>query len=282
MGKFQLGSYQHKKLSCELITAHHQVYKIKDLEWPNLDPETKAKLADIPWRSLAQQYLNAAQVIKPFAASYKATMLRKALEAIATETQRQGAFLEEISKRYGPKQRRKSDLPVVEADYKRVSHGLNVTLFLGAGLYELVAQTQYLPAELLKLFDQHLNEQARHACFFVNWLAFEAQDQQKSEYELFGLFSLWYQRQQILSLTNRLNRNDYDDNLPVHPTPNDVFMGQWRFSDLTQACCQGYTRRFETFDDKLKRPVILPQMAKLSQNFLGFWPERVDQPRQAS
>ena len=290
MGKFQLGSYQHKKLSCELITENHQDFDLNQLDWPDLDSETRAKLAGLPWRSLGQPYLTAAQVIQTFGANHKATILRQALTQMATETQRQGQFLQGIAARYGVngvkslKSTRNLavDDSFVGADYKRVSHCLNVSFFLGAGLYELVAQANYLPQELLKLFDQQLDEQARHACFFVNWLVIEAQEQQKPEYEGLGLFALWYQRQQILSLVRALNRNEYDDNLPKDPSPGDIFMGQWRFSEFLQACSQGYERRFSAFDAKLKRPNFLPQVARISKTFFGFWPERVSEPRQSS
>ncbi len=284
MGKFQLGSYHHKKLSCELISEHHRVYELSQLDWPELDDEVGKKLAAIPWRSLAQERLAAARIIDAYGGSLKANLARNALGVIALETHRQGQFLQHLATHYQLPEVGNRPQPkyLIGADYKRVTHCLNVTFFLGAGLYELVSRTGYLPIDLLTLLNTQLDEQARHLCFFVNWLVIQTQEQQKPEYEPFGVFALWYQRQQILGLLKTLNRNEYDDNLPKNPSLGDVFMGQWRFPDFIQACNQGYTQRFATFDSKLKHPAVLPQIANASQVFFGFWPERVDAPRQTS
>ena len=169
-----------------------------------------------------------------------------------------------------------------EAAFKQSSHQNHMMFFFSCGLYEFALRENYLQSDLMACWNQMLDLQASHILFFVNWLAFESHVRQKPEYELSGLWSLFELRSQWFSILKKLNRSEYDDNLPNNPKNIDYFLGKHNLSEFLDVCEQGYCSRFESFDEQLIRPRILIQTSRAFRTLLGFWPQRVNQTRPSS
>ena len=168
------------------------------------------------------------------------------------------------------------------ADFKKLGHQLNLCLFLAGGLLELAQKSQFISTDVLHSLEKALDQQASQVIFFVNWLAFESQVNQKPEYELAGLLAIPQRSSELWAVISTLNRSEYDDNLPTNPTEVDYFMGQWTLSQLLEACEQSYQKRFTAFDERLIRPTKLLKASSFARTGLGFWPQRTVQSRVSS
>jgi hypothetical protein len=276
VASLQVGSYQHQKIFCQLLTENSD---FASLNVPSLDELTQKRLGELQfWPVLYGQLQRSSAIAQLFCQSIKGTLIR---EAIAHLAQEKKAIAEAI--RTLCRENQLSDFSfdeteistAGESDFKAISHQDNMGLFWLSGLYALAIQEQYLQADVLNVFDQLLTIQARHSLFFINWLAFESQVKQKPEFELLGLRSFFPMTEMWVATFTKLNRSDYDDTLPINPTESDYFLGKWSYSEFVQACAFNYQGRFMGSDVRLIQPKALLQAAKLVRSLLGFWPQRV-------
>lgn len=276
MASFQVGSYQHKKIFCQLLTESSDS---TSLNVPPLDALTQKRLGELQiWPVLYGQLQRSHAVAQLFSQSVKGTLLQEAIAHLAQDKKAIAQAIRTLCQENQLSDSGFNDAEISTAgdsDFKAISHQDNMGLFWLSGLYELAIQEQYLQADVLNLFDQLLTIQARHSLFFINWLAFESQVKQKPEFELLGLRSFFSMKGMWVETFTKLNRSDYDDTLPINPTESDYFLGKWNYSDFVLACASNYQGRFMGSDVRLVQPKALLQAAKLVRSLLGFWPQRV-------
>lgn len=253
---------------------------------PSLDDSTRKKLAELNiWAEVYDQHQQAGWVAQSYSQVVKGSLLQRAIAQIAENELALAQSLKTLCKenRLGTINVGNHDsVPASEVAFRKSCHRSNLSLFLASGLYELASQDGYLQPDLLNLWNEVLNIQACHVLFFMNWLAFEAQVKQKPDYELSGLGSLWTHKKQWLAIFNKLNRSEYDDNLPRDPKQIDYFLGKENYSSFLDACERNYRDRFESLDSRLLRPRILLNTSAFFQTILGFWPQRRKSPRASS
>ena len=219
MANFQHGSYQHKKLFCELLTEH----PVSPLTLPALEPETKQRLAELEiWPWVYGQHQRWGSVAQSFSSMEKGTLLQTAIAQMADNELALAQTLKTLCK--------KNRLGVLVVGngtaasatmFRQCNYQGHLNFFLACGLYEVFQQAGYLQSDLLQVWDQMLNIQARHVLFFFNWLAYQSHVQQKPDYELTGLGSLWTLRSQWWGIVNKFNRSEYCL-LYTSPSPRDL------------------------------------------------------------
>ncbi|MEM9136750.1 MAG: hypothetical protein AAGB01_05320 [Cyanobacteria bacterium P01_F01_bin.42] len=251
-----------------------------------LEPQTRQRLTELElWPWLYTELLRSGRIARGFAQSIRGTLVQEAIAQISEDN----LDLALSVKKFCEENQLEAALPQVEGaiasgetDFRRVARQNNLMCFLACGLYELALKEDYLQSDVMNCWNQILDVQASHALFVVNWLSYESQAKQKPEYELAGLFALWELRSQWLPLFNKLNRSEYNDNLPDNPGAVDYFLGRQTFTTLLDMSEAGYRRRLESFDPQLIRPSVVARTSQFVRGLVGFWPQRVIQTRPSS
>lgn len=172
----RIGSAAHKTLFCRLLLDTFDPYKPAVIDWPPLAPPARARLVGLPFWDLAlETEANAARRMQALADASDDPMIREAVALNAFEERRHKEVLGHMMRFYGivaeegPPPRPPRD-PLWA--FLRTGYGECFDSFFAFGLFALGRGANFLPAELIDVFEPVIQEEARHNLFFVNWVAY--------------------------------------------------------------------------------------------------------------
>jgi hypothetical protein len=273
-GPIRLGSDEHKRLFCKTLLDTFDPYRPAVLDWPELEPETKARITGLPIWDIAVQTENRAGLnVCTYAESVPDPLLRKAIELNGFEERRHRHVLSNLVEAYGIKL---APEPVYkkprnpEWAFMVTGYSECIDSFFAFGLFASAKATGFFPPELVDTFEPVVKEEGRHILFFVNWVAWHRRNMplwRRPYFEL-KVLAVWlfliYER---MGIASDVSNGQQDNNFTVNGASQlgaDINVGE-----LIAICVSENDRRLGVYDKRLKRPRFVPFMARLALRFIG-------------
>jgi len=275
-GGVKLGSEAHKRLFCRTLLDTFDPYRPAVIDWPNLDPASKARLTSLPiWDIAVQTEGRAMRRVKAYADVLSDPLVKKAVELNAYEEGRHKLVLSRLVEAYGvklqpePPYHQPAD---PEWSFMTTGFGECIDSFFAFGLFEAAKRSGFFPVELVDTFEPVIAEEGRHILFFVNWLAWRRRSipwWRRPWFEL-KVWAVWiFLALEKMSLTKDLEGGAIEgqDNdfiaTAAEQLGHDIDVGE-----LMDICLAENDRRLAQYDSRLVRPVFVPTVVRLARRFL--------------
>jgi hypothetical protein len=266
-----VGSEEHKQLFCRTFIDTHDSYEPSAIEWPEIDAESRARLAGLPiWDEAVNTERETAEKVQRMGAREPDPLVREAIALQGYEESRHAAVLDLLTERYGIKvQRRTQSLEGVDPtwDFIRTEYGECFDAFFAFGLFAFARDSGFFPAPLVKLFDPVMQEEARHVQFFVNWMAYRRTRLPPAERPLLDFRRALAVFLQILSRVRTafdLGGNEQDN----FAMTGHAALGDFSIRRLLETCLRENEQRLGRYDPHLLRPTFVPAVARTALRVL--------------
>jgi hypothetical protein len=262
------GSEEHKQLFCGEFLATHTPFKAADIVWPGLGEDARQRLLALPvWDEAVSTEHETALKVQSLARVESDPILREAIGLQGYEEARHSQMLDLLTKHYGIRVARRAE-PVLPADaewaFLRCSYGEQFDSFFAFGLFALARDSGFFPAELVKVFDPIMQEEARHILFFSNWLAFRRRRAAPRERALLAFRCGLALSLQVLSRIRTaldIGSQASQDNFAMKS--HQSFAAEVTPRSFLQTCLRENERRLGVYDARLLRPTLVPRLARL-------------------
>jgi len=274
--RITLGSEAHKALFCTTLLDTHDPYKPAVIDWPTLDEETRRKIVSLPiWDIAVQTEGRAGMNVKTFGETLTDPVLKAAVEMDAFEESRHKLVLSNMVAAYGidlepePEYKRPKD---PEWAFMVTGYSECIDSFFGFGLFDIAKNSGFFPAELVDTFEPVMREEGRHILFFVNWVAWWRRNMplwRRPWFEL-KVMAVW-----AFLIWERIGIATNMDKSPKAQDNNFTLNGskelgvEITFAELAEVCLKENDRRLAPYDQRLIRPVFVPNMLRLALRFMG-------------
>lgn len=267
-GPVKIGSEEHKTMFCRMLLDTFDPYKPAELEWPDLEPATLARITALPFWQVAVDTEDKASV--HVAEQGKITgdpLIKEAIDLMAFEEARHRRVLSAMVRRYGVKIVDNPPYipkPRPEWNFMSTGYGECLDSFFAFGLFELASKSGYFPPELIETFEPVIQEEARHLVFFVNWASYMQANVPIMEKPWFGVKRLLH-----LAL-NGLSRMgvDFEGEDNFASTGKDSVGIDIQLGSFMDLCLAENTRRMSQIDPRLVQPTIIPTAVKAIRRFI--------------
>lgn len=173
--ELEIGSEEHRRLYCRTFIETHKRYRPEDLAWPDLDAEGLARLKSLPvWNEAVRTEAATAVKVQALGRAETDPVLAEAISLQGYEEGRHASVIALLTRHYGIET---DPFPPPEEPanptwtFLRTGYGECLDSFFAFGLFDVGRRTELFAAELIGLFDQIMQEEARHILFLVNWAA---------------------------------------------------------------------------------------------------------------
>jgi hypothetical protein len=279
-----LGSEEHKTLLCRTFIDTHDPFKPEQIRWPDLDAEGLARLKAMPvWNEATRTEAATAVKVQSLGDTEKDPLLAEAISLQGYEEGRHAEVLQLLTKHYG--------IPVtpypppeVPKDptlaFLRTGYGECLDSFFAFGLFRLGVDAEIFPKGLTDVFEQIMQEEARHILFIVNWAAYL---RARRPVLLRPGFDLWRGWNIVAQAFDRLKgalqmagggKKDKAQEPKVAPAPerdhtqagftlksHSVF-GDFSLRSFLETCLAENERRLKPYDPRLLRPTLVPSVVR--------------------
>jgi hypothetical protein len=273
-GPIKFGDPTHFAMLTRLLLDTYNPYKPAVLDWPKLDPDTRARIVSLPiWDIAVQTEIKASARIEAFAKTVRDPQLRVALMHMAGEEARHRDVLSRLVAAYDiPMQPDEDYVLPNDAEWGFMVTGYSecIDSFFAYGLFEMANRSGYFPPELVETFEPVVQEEGRHILFFMNWIAWHKATMPLWRRPYFALktaavwgFLIW-ERIGIARAVDGLEGGD----------ANFTMNGSKALSDemdpavLMDICLEQDKRRMAGYDPRLKRPTTMPKLTRLARLFI--------------
>jgi len=272
-----LGSEEHKKLFCRTFIDTHDPFKPGDLRWPELDAEGLARLKAMPiWNEATRTEAATAIRVQSLGDVEKDPLLAEAISLQGYEEGRHAEVLMLLTKHYGIPV---APFPPAEVPrdptkaFLRTGYGECLDSFFAFGLFRLGVGADLFPKALTDIFEQIMQEEARHILFIVNWAAYL---RARRPVLLRPGFDLWRGWNIAAQAFDRLKgalamaggdgkkTEDGRDATQVGFTlkSHSVF-GDFSLRAFLETCLEENDKRLEPYDVRLLRPMLVPSVVRV-------------------
>jgi hypothetical protein len=272
----RIGSLEHRDAFCGHFTQTYLDYDPPALPWPVLDDEALQRLRAVPfWEEVFYTERRAGAIVAAFTETVADPVVREALALQGREETRHANLIRVMIDRYGldaPERPLEDISKNIETRFKDFGFGECLDSFLGFGLFKLAWQSEFLPRELLKIFEMLMYEETRHIVFFINWVAYAEAQRGWSGRATLPFTSLRYYLRAIrrtVSLGRRSKQMNDGKNFAA--TQVGIFLDGFNFRRFLEDCYAENSRRMGEFDPELLRPSFLPQLAEAALRALRLW-----------
>jgi len=274
-----LGSEEHKRLLCRTFIDTHDPYVPSDIRWPDLDAETLQRLKDMPvWNEATRTEAATAVKVQSLGDTEKDPLLAEAISLQGYEEGRHAEVLQLLTRHYG--------IPVapypppeVPKDptlaFLRTGYGECLDSFFAFGLFRLGERAELFPKQLIAVFEQIMQEEARHILFIVNWAAYL---RARRPLALRPAFDVWRGWNIVAQAFDRLkgalamaggNGDEKKDADAPSAANQDGFtlkshsaFGDFSLRAFLETCLEENDKRLARYDERLLRPMLVPSVVK--------------------
>jgi hypothetical protein len=195
MATLKIGSEEHRRLFCRVFIESHRPFRAQDIVWPELEPEGLARLKALPvWNEAARTEAATALKVQALGETESDPVLAEAIALQGYEEGRHAELISLLTRHYG--------IPVAQPDpgpspsnptwtFLRTGYGECLDSFFAFGLFEIGRRTEFFAAPLIEVFEQIMQEEARHILFLVNWAADQRARRPLLSRPLFDLRRAW-------------------------------------------------------------------------------------------
>lgn len=260
--RLKIGSDEHRRLYCRMFLETHKPYAPEDVAWPDLDAETLARLKALPvWNEAVRTEAATAVKVQTLGRAEADPILAEAISLQGYEEGRHASVIALLTRRYGIAV---DAFPPPEVPknptwtFLRTGYGECLDSFFAFGLFEIGRRARYFPAALIDVFDQIMQEEARHILFLVNWAADLRARRSLVARPLFDLRRAWnigaqaYDR--VRGALAMKGAGDQDGfTMKTHGE-----LGDLSFRSFMALCLSENARRLAPYDERLLRPTLTP------------------------
>lgn len=292
-----LGSEEHKKLLCRTFIDTHDPFKPIEIQWPELDAEGLARLKAMPvWNEATRTEAATAVKVQSLGDIEKDPLLAEAISLQGYEEGRHAEVLMLLTKHYGipvdpfpPPEVPKN--PTLA--FLRTGYGECLDSFFAFGLFRLGVRADLFPKALTDVFEQIMQEEARHILFIVNWAAYL---RARRPVLLRPGFDLWRGWNIVAQAFDRLkgalamaggDGKKKDDNPVSGKDETQVgftmkshsIFGDFSLRAFLETCLEENNKRLAPYDARLLRPMLVPSVVRAMIKVL---PRKKDGPKAAA
>lgn len=280
-GPLKPGSPAHKRAICRMFRETFNPYKPSVIAWPMLDDAARDKVISLPIWDIAVQTEGKARLrMAAYARTISDPDMREAIALNGWEENRHKEVLSRLVEAYGiplepePVYREPRD---TEWAYLVTGFSECIDSFFAFGLFELAKRSGFFPAELVDTFEPVIQEEGRHILLFANWLAWHRATMPRWRRPWFEMrvVAVWmflgWERISIArsidgGKTPATKTKQQDNNFTVTGSKSvsaeDISLG-----DFMTICLEETDRRFAGYDRRLRRPTMMPRLARLALRF---------------
>ena len=274
----KLGSENHKELFCRSFITSHVKFEPEQLPWPTLDSVGLERLRSIPfWHEALRTEQGAGAMVNAFAATISDPLLREAIALQGMEEDRHGRLIGFLINHYDI-QISQPPAPILPSNIKTAfldfGFGECLDSFLAFGIFKIARQANYFPEALFDIFDQVLDEEARHIMFFINWVTYAQIHQDSKANWLRGVHALWHYGRAFQDKIKAFSGSMEDQQEGFTATGAGNFMDDLTPELFLSICLQENTRRMSAFDQKLLQPQLIPKLTKIALRLLRLTSRR--------
>src|SRR5260370_37856417 len=275
----KIGSQEHRDAFCRHFTQTYTEYDPSALPWPELDDAALYRLRSVPfWEEVFYTERRAGAIVAAFTETVADPILRDALALQGREGTRHAQLIRVMIEKYGldVSERPLEDISDnIERRFKDFGFGECLDSFLGFGLFKLAWQSEFLPKEMLQIFEALMYDETRHIVFFINWMAYTETRQGRGARTLLPLTSLYYYLRAIGRTIGLARRGkELNDGQDFAATQVSMFLDGINFHCFLEDCYSENSRRMSDFEPELLRPSFLPQLAVTALRALRLWNSR--------
>ncbi len=261
----KIGSQEHRDAFCRHFTQTYTEYDPNTLPWPVLDDEALQRIRSVPfWEEVFYTERPAGAIVAAFT------------ETVAgREETRHARLIRVMIEKYGldAAERPLGDISEdIETRFKDFGFGECLDSFLGFGLFKIALQSEFLPKEMLRIFETLMYEETRHIVFFVNWMAYTEAQRGWVARAILPLTSLRYYMRAMGRMAGLARRGrELNDGKNFAATQVSMFLDGFNFRRFLEDCYSENSRRMSAFEPELLRPSFMPQLANTALRALRLW-----------
>ncbi len=275
----KIGSQEHRDTFCRHFMQTYTDYDPATLPWPTLNEEALQRLRSVPfWEEVFYTERRAGAIVAAFTETVDDPVLKDALALQGEEETRHAKLIRVMIERYGldASERPLEDISDnIERRFKDFGFGECLDSFLGFGLFKIALQSEFLPQEMLKIFETLMYEETRHIVFFVNWMAYTEARRGWAARTMLPITSLHYYLRALGRMVGLAKRGkELNDGKNFAATQVAMFLDGFSFRQFLEDCYSENGRRMGAFDPELLRPAFLPQLAETALKALRLWRSR--------
>ena len=272
----KIGSLEHRDGFCRHFTETCTAYDPEPLPWPELDEAALGRLRAVPfWEEVFYTERRAGAIVAAFTETVDDPVLKKALALQGEEESRHARLIRVMIDKYGldaPERPLEDISDNIDRRFKDFGFGECLDSFLGFGLFKIAYQSEFLPKEMLKIFETLMYEETRHIVFFVNWMAYTEARRGWLARRLLPLTSFHYYMRSLRRMAGLAKRGkDLNDGKNFAATQVSMFLDGFNFRQFLEDCYAENGRRMEAFEPELLRPSFMPQLADVALKALRLW-----------
>jgi hypothetical protein len=273
MESLRIGSPEHKALFCRVFIETHDPFKPEEIAWPDLTAEERGRLASLPvWNEAARTEAATAVKVQALGRTETDPVLAEAIALQGHEEARHADVIQRLTRRYDIAVKPFPE-PEVPKDptwaFLRTGYGECLDSFFAFGLFSLGRDSGLFPSKIVAIFDTIMQEEARHILFIVNWAAYLRAQQPLPLRPAFDARRAWNVAAQAFDRVKGGMQMAKSSGGESKPESQDGFTlgSHSSFSDLSLRaflilCLAENERRFEPYDPRLLRPVLVPGAVK--------------------
>ena len=280
MEVIRIGSDEHGRLLCRTFIETHRPYQPRDIVWPALDEEGLARLKSLPvWDEAVRTEAATAVKVQTLGETETDPILKEAIALQGYEEGRHAEIIALLTKNYGI-----PTAPFGEPErpkdpkwtFLRTGYGECLDSFFAFGLFDIGRRTEYFHEDLIALFDQIMQEEARHILFIVNWAAYLRARQPVPLRPAFDTRRAWNIVAQAFDRVKGAmqmaggNGDGGEDGGEAKKGTQDGFtlkshnaFGDFTLRSFLELCLAENDRRLSIYDSRLLRPALVPGTVKL-------------------
>ena len=262
-----VGSEEHRRLYCGTFVATHKPYRPEDIAWPQLDAEALGRLAALPvWNEAVRTEAATAVKVQTLGRAERDPVLAEAIALQGYEEGRHADVITLLTRRYGIAVDPFST-PAPPADptwtFLRTGYGECLDSFFAFGLFEIGRRTELFPRELIAIFDQIMQEEARHILFLVNWAADIRARRGLLARPAFDLRRAWNIGAQAFDRVRGAMAMKGSGSQDGFTMKTHRELGDFSLRQLLELCLEENARRLAPYDARLLRPALAPATARV-------------------
>jgi len=280
MEAIRIGSDEHGRLLCRTFIETHRPYEPRDIVWPTLDEEGLARLKSLPvWDEAVRTEAATAVKVQTLGETETDPILKEAIALQGYEEGRHAEIIALLTKNYGI-----PTAPFGEPErpkdpkwtFLRTGYGECLDSFFAFGLFDIGRRTEYFHEDLIALFDQIMQEEARHILFIVNWAAYLRARQPVPLRPAFDTRRAWNIVAQAFDRVKGAmqmaggNGGGGEDGGEAKKGTQDGFtlkshsaFGDFTLRSFLELCLSENERRLAIYDSRLLRPFLVPSAVRM-------------------
>jgi hypothetical protein len=267
MDRIRVGSDEHRRVYCRVFVESHKAYRPEDIEWPALDAEGLARLKALPvWSEAVRTEAATAVKVQTLGRTEPDPVLGEAISLQGYEEGRHAAVIALLTRHY--------EIPVPAFDeavpptdptwaFLRTGYGECLDSFFAFGLFDIGRRTEFFPAGLIAIFDQIMQEEARHILFLVNWAADLRARRPLLARPAFDVRRAWNIGAQAFDRLRGAMAMKGAQSQDGFTMKTHVELGDFSLRSFLQLCLAENERRLSAYDPRLLRPSLTPSAVRL-------------------